>query len=203
MVFYVDSQKSSSAEEIAFLLNKCILQYPGRWSELVFLCIGSDRVTGDCLGPYIGHQLLEHLNTDTHGVYVYGTLKSPVHALNLSRISRQIKILHPEGLVIAVDASLGQKKHLGYVTIADGALYPGAGVQKNLPPVGDIHITGIVNTAGLMEHLTLQTTRLSTVVALADVIAGGILKILPAETDLSASDPHSEHSHSALLHAHA
>ena len=101
MVFYVDSQKSSSAEEIAFLLNKCILQYPGRWSELVFLCIGSDRVTGDCLGPYIGHQLLEHLNTDTHGVYVYGTLKSPVHALNLSRISRQIKILHPEGLVIA------------------------------------------------------------------------------------------------------
>ena len=84
MVFYVDSQKSSSAEEIAFLLNKCILQYPGRWSELVFLCIGSDRVTGDCLGPYIGHQLLEHLNTDTHGVYVYGTLKSPVHAVNLS-----------------------------------------------------------------------------------------------------------------------
>lgn len=142
MVFYVDSQKSSSAEEIAFLLNKCILQYPGRWSELVFLCIGSDRVTGDCLGPYIGHQLLEHLNTDTHGVYVYGTLKSPVHALNLSRISRQIKILHPEGLVIAVDASLGQKKHLGYVTIADGALYPGAAVQKELPPVGDIHITG-------------------------------------------------------------
>ena len=118
MVFYVDSQKSSSAEEIAFLLNKCILQYPGRWSELVFLCIGSDRVTGDCLGPYIGHQLLEHLNTDTHGVYVYGTLKSPVHALNLSRISRQIKILHPEGLVIAVDASLGQKNLITYQKVS-------------------------------------------------------------------------------------
>ena len=177
MVFYVDSQKSSSAEEIAFLLNKCILQYPGRWSELVFLCIGSDRVTGDCLGPYIGHQLLEHLNTDTHGVYVYGTLKSPVHALNLSRISRQIKILHPEGLVIAVDASLGQKKHLGYVTIADGALYPGAAVQKELPPVGDIHITGIVNIAGVLEQLTLQTTRLSTVISLADTITQGIVTV--------------------------
>ena len=175
MVFYVDSQKSSSAEEIAFLLNKCILQYPGRWSELVFLCIGSDRVTGDCLGPYIGHQLLEHLNTDTHGVYVYGTLKSPVHALNLSRISRQIKILHPEGLVIAVDASLGQKKHLGYVTIADGALYPGAAVQKELPPVGDIHITGIVNIAGVLEQLTLQTTRLYTVIPLADTLTQGIV----------------------------
>ena len=120
MVFYVDSQKSSSAEEIAFLLNKCILQYPGRWSELVFLCIGSDRVTGDCLGPYIGHQLLEHLNTDTHGVYVYGTLKSPVHALNLSRISRQIKILHPEGLYNTVIENNRQKYHLLYIKFTAG-----------------------------------------------------------------------------------
>ncbi len=54
--------------------------------------------------------------------------------------------------------------------------------------VGDIHITGIVNIAGLMDHLTLQTTRLSTVIALADVIACGILKILPAEADLSPVD---------------
>ena len=196
MVFYVDSQKSSSAEEIAFLLNKCILQYPGRWSELVFLCIGSDRVTGDCLGPYIGHQLLEHLNTDTHGVYVYGTLKSPVHALNLSRISRQIKILHPEGLVIAVDASLGQKKHLGYVTIADGALYPGAGVQKNLPPVGDIHITGIVNAAGSKENLLLQTTRLSTVMTLADVITAGFVETF-RDNKLNVY-PYSQPSHAQL-----
>ena len=100
MVFYVDSQKSSSAEEIAFLLNKCILQYPGRWSELVFLCIGSDRVTGDCLGPYIGHQLLEHLNTDTHGVYVYGTLKSPVHALNLPEFPARSKFCIPKAWLL-------------------------------------------------------------------------------------------------------
>ena len=171
MAFYIDAGKNGSSGEIAYLLKKCILHCPKRWTEIVFLCIGSDRVTGDCLGPYIGHLLTPH---------------ETGHAL-----------------VIAIDASLGQKKHLGYVTIGNGALYPGAGVQKNLPPVGDIHITGIVNTAGLMDHLTLQTTRLSTVVALADVIAGGILKILPAEADLSASDPHSEHSHSALLHAHA
>lgn len=173
MVFYVNSQKSNSPQEIASLLNKCILHYPGEWSELVFLCIGSDRVTGDCLGPYIGHQLVERLNT--HDVYIYGTLKAPVHALNLEKTSRRIRILHPDGLVIAIDASLGQKKHLGYVTIADGALYPGAGVQKELPPVGDIHITGIVNIAGLLEQLTLQTTRLSTVVSLADTITQGIL----------------------------
>ena len=173
MVFYVNSKENNSSQEITFFLKKCILHHPGKWSELVFLCIGSDRVTGDCLGPYIGHQLLDRL--DLQDIYVYGTLKDPVHALNLEKVSRMIRSIHPQSLVIAIDASLGQKKHLGYVTIADGALYPGAGVQKELPPVGDIHITGIVNIAGVLEQLTLQTTRLSTVISLADTITQGIL----------------------------
>lgn len=172
MAFYVNSQDRNSSREIAFLLRKCILHHPGKWSELIFLCIGSDRVTGDCLGPYIGYQLSQ---LDLQGIYVYGTLHDPVHALNLTKVSRLIKALHPNGLVIAIDASLGQKKHLGYVTIANGALYPGAGVQKELPPVGDIHITGIVNIAGILEQLTLQTTRLSTVISLADTITQGII----------------------------
>ena len=68
------------------------------------------------------------------------------------------------------------------MTIANGALYPGAGVQKDLPPVGDIHITGIVNVSGMLEQLTLQTTRLSIVVQLADAISQGILDLLPKES---------------------
>lgn len=71
-----------------------------------------------------------------------------------------------------------QKKHLGYVTIDNGSLYPGAAVQKHLPPVGDIHITGIVNISGILAQLTLQTTRISTVISLADTIARGLLPIL-------------------------
>ncbi|MDO5135183.1 MAG: spore protease YyaC [Eubacteriales bacterium] len=178
MSFYVDTKREDSCKEIARLLKSCILHHPGAWSELVFLCIGSDRMTGDCLGPYIGHQLSSR---SIHGIFVYGTLQQPVHALNLSRISEAIRIRHPQGLVIAIDASLGEKKHLGYVTIGNGALYPGAGVRKKLPPVGDIHITGIVNMSGVLEQLTLQTTRLSTVIALGDTITQGILDVLPRE----------------------
>lgn len=185
MAFYINTNQQDCSREISVLLKKCILSYPHHWTDLVFLCIGTDRVTGDCLGPYVGHRLSSFCFP---GIYVYGTLVQPVHALNLCDTRKEILSRHPDSLIIAVDASLGQKKHLGYVTIGNGALYPGAGVQKDLPPVGDIHITGIVNTAGIMEQLTLQTTRLSTVVALADVIACGILKILPAETDLSPVD---------------
>ena len=175
MAFYINSSEKTSSSEISYLLHKCIRHQRKKWSELIFLCIGSDKITGDCLGPYIGHQLSRYKSGH---FFVYGTLAEPVHALNLERVFTEIKNRHPKALIIAIDASLGEKKHLGYVTIGNGALHPGAGVQKNLLPVGDIYITGIVNIAGILEQLTLQTTSLFTVISLADVITQGILQLL-------------------------
>lgn len=179
MAFYIDAKKTDSSKRISYLLKKCILHHPSKWTEIVFLCIGSDRVTGDCLGPYIGHSLS---NLQIPGISVYGTLSHPVHALNLKETDRKIKASHPSALVIAIDAALGTKKHLGYVTIGNGALYPGAGVQKELPPVGDIHVTGIVNISGLLEQMTLQSTRLSTVIFLGDTIIKGITGMIPEKS---------------------
>ena len=172
MPFYINTQNQDSSREIARVLEKCIQRHKKDWSEIVFLCIGSDRVTGDCLGPYVGYRLSQY---QIPGIFVYGTLNQPVHAINISHIMDSIASTHPSALVIAIDASLGEKRHLGYVSIGNGSLYPGAAVQKDLPPVGDIYITGIVNIAGIREYLTLQTTRLSTVITLADTITQGIL----------------------------
>ena len=49
MTFFVNASKEHSPSQIAYLLKKCILHHPGQWSDLVFLCIGTDRMTGDCL----------------------------------------------------------------------------------------------------------------------------------------------------------
>ncbi|MFP3381143.1 DUF1256 domain-containing protein, partial [Bacillus sp. SIMBA_069] len=52
-----------------------------------------------------------------------------------------------------------------------GALKPGAGVGKELPPIGDASITGVVNVGGFMEYFVLQNTRLSLVMKMATQIA--------------------------------
>ena len=174
MAFYINGKGENPSREIAYLLKKFILHHTGKWSEIVFLCIGSDRATGDYLRPYVGWHLSQQ---NLPGVSVYGTLSAPVHALNLEQSLKHIRKYHPKALVIAIDASLGAKKHLGYITIGNGSLYPGAGVQKALPPVGDIYITGIVNISGFLHPLTLQTTRLATVIDLAEIITGAILEI--------------------------
>ena len=181
MTFYINARQTDSVCKISGSLRQCILHYRNNWSELVFLCIGTDRVTGDCLGPFVGQKLSSYSGTVFS---VYGTLFQPVHALNLTDIYQHIQTHHPNALIIAIDASLGEKKHLGYVTIANGALHPGAAIHKQLPSVGHIHITGIVNVSGVLEQLTLQTTRLSTVILLADKIVQGILESIPlSKTD--------------------
>lgn len=138
--------------------------------ELVVLCIGTDRSTGDSLGPLTGSKL-KTLNLFPH---IYGTLDDPVHATNLEAMLKSINTTFKYPYVIAVDACLGKLENVGCVTLGQGSVKPGAAVNKDLPPVGNAYITGIVNVGGFMEHLVLQSTRLNLVMKMADIIAHGL-----------------------------
>jgi putative sporulation protein YyaC len=138
---------------------------------IVFVCIGTDRSTGDSLGPLIG-TFLEEKNISPFTVY--GTLDDPIHAVNLEEKLAEIKQKHFNPFIVGIDACLGRLKSVGTIQIASGPVKPGAGVNKELPEVGDIHITGIVNVSGFMEFFVLQNTRLNLVVKMAKIIANGI-----------------------------
>lgn len=138
--------------------------------EIVVLCIGSDRSTGDALGPLTGSKL-KALNRFQH---IYGTLDDPIHATNLQSRLESIQSSISQPFVLAVDACLGKLENVGYVTLGHGSVKPGAAVNKDLPAVGNAYITGIVNVGGFMEHMVLQSTRLNLVMKMADTIAHGI-----------------------------
>lgn len=140
--------------------------------HLVVVCVGTDRSTGDSLGPLIGTTLLRNLPPN---ITVYGCLDEPVHALNLEHCAARIKARHPDAVVLAIDACLGKSENVGYISLKAGPLKPGTGVNKALPEIGDYHIIGIVNVGGMMEYFVLQNTRLSLVMRMSEVIANGLL----------------------------
>ena len=147
-----------------------ILSHLHQEAPLILLCIGTDRSTGDALGPLVG----ERLAPCAPKTKVLGNLSAPVHAVNLKKVLEDINSHYINPFIIAIDASLGRSENVGTIKLAPGALKPGAGVKKDLPPVGNFHITGIVNIGGFMEYMVLQNTRLFTVMKMADIIADGI-----------------------------
>lgn len=155
--------------------------------HLLLLCIGTDRSTGDALGPLIGQRLKDFGPPE---VSVLGTLDHPVHASNLEETLRAIERDYAQPLVIAVDACLGQAANVGLINVGLGPLRPGAGVNKNLPPVGDLYITGTVNVGGMMEYLVLQNTRLSLVIKMADAIAAALSQAVTAYRDALSATSH-------------
>lgn len=147
------------------------LNYTKEYERIVILCIGSDRSTGDCLGPLVGHKLSL---IKYKGVSVYGTLDNPVHAKNLKEAVERIYINYERPFIIAIDASLGSSTNIGCISLGNGPIMPGAGVYKDLPAIGDMHVTGTVNIGGFMEFLILQNTRLSLVMKMSEIISNGI-----------------------------
>jgi len=139
----------------------------------VILCIGTDRSTGDALGPLIGTHL-SRLNLPL--LHVYGTLDQPVHATNLIQTIEFIQQSFVDPFVIAIDACLGRVDSIGCIVLADGPLKPGAGVHKQLPEVGEANLTGIVNVGGFMEFMVLQNTRLNLVWRMSENISSLITR---------------------------
>lgn len=137
---------------------------------VLFACIGTDRSTGDALGPLVG-QRLRRLGHAEHEVL--GTLEDPLHALNLGERILPRLGERPRPLIVAIDAALGALKSVGSVHVRPGGLRPGEGVGKDLPQIGELSIAGTVNVrAGAMDAHVLQCTRLFLVQSLAELIAG-------------------------------
>lgn len=144
--------------------------------KVLFLCIGTDRCTGDSLGPLIGHQLMRVKKRDWE---ILGTLHQPVHALNLKETMQQVEEAYGEYVVVAIDASLGRLRQVGRISVGRGAIQPGQGLKKDLKAVGDIYITGVVGICGRGSWF-LQNTRLALVMDMAEAISIGIVSGLTA-----------------------
>ncbi|OBZ16242.1 spore protease YyaC [Bacillus sp. FJAT-27264] len=132
--------------------------------QVTFLCIGTDRSTGDSLGPLTGSRLLDY-----GFPHVVGTLPNPCDADNLAV---RVASIPPGQIIIAVDACLGTLLTRGSYLAAVGPLQPAQSVGLKFPAVGHYSIAAIVDVNGPKPYHTLQTTPLHRVMIMAEQIAG-------------------------------
>ena len=140
----------------------------------IFVCIGSDLVLGDSLGPLIG-TMLRKRNLSS---YVYGTLNFPITAKEIEYVKTYIKQMHPNTTLIAIDAAIGAQDDVGLIKVTDKGLAPGLGVNKKLGVVGDVSIIGVVAGKSLQNYNLYNLTRLNLVFKMAEKIVDGIEKYI-------------------------
>lgn len=155
--------------KIAYTMQYEMMEKFRTISEMpVIICIGSTRVTGDCLGPIVGHLLKTNYNVPA---FIYGTLEKPVTAANIEETVKFVEMVHGGKPVIAVDAAVGRADSIGEIRIYDDGIYPGLAAGKVLSKVGTHSIIGVVEEKSYFGANLLLSTRFGLVSELAETIA--------------------------------
>ena len=155
-------------------------QYSRRMKrETVVICIGSDRVSGDMLGPLVGSALREEYRLPCP---VYGWVGESVNGVNLEQYLEMVEKKHPESALIAVDAALGKKEDVGRVRLKKGGIKAGGALERKGERIGDVGVIGVVagEKPASEVYATLLAVPFSLVESLAARIAGLIYEALTA-----------------------
>lgn len=170
--------KSKYDYELSIKIKKYIKEQ-NNISNLVFLCIGTDRMTGDAFGPLVGSKIKEKL--EKYNINVYGTLDKNVCWTNIGETIEKIYSKYSKPCIIAVDSALSKKENIGKIIVSKEKMHIGGGLNKKKIEVGDISIKAVVGSdLKIPEHnfYALQNVSLNEVMKMVNTVSNGIFHAL-------------------------
>lgn len=143
---------------------------PEGTQHIYVMGIGSSRISGDSLGPFVGTLLK---NSYPEHLTVLGNLQSPLDA---TRIVPDVTTFpfRKNSFVLAVDSVFGSEEMVNSIVVNEGPIVPGIGLGNNLPPIGNCSITGVVLENDPALKNSLLCTDLNLIYTMATSIAKGI-----------------------------
>ena len=154
----------------------CKTSYNKSYSAIVFLCIGTDRITGDCFGPLVGYKL-KNIYQNKKIINIIGDLENTVQSNNIKQKYENIIETYKNPFIISVDSALSLEENIGKIIVEENGIEIGSGLNKKLIEIGNMSIKGIVakNTYNTKCNFNiLQNTHLSLIMNMADIVTSGI-----------------------------
>lgn len=145
----------------------------------VIVCIGSDRVSGDSLGPVTGSMLKNKLNNPQ--VIVLGSLDGTVTAKEIKYLNSFLRETFLGRTVICIDSAVGSLSDVGVIKISDSPLLPGSGINKRLGKIGDVSVQGVVAEKNFLSKSALSEVKMGMIYKMSDIISDSITKIFSPE----------------------
>lgn len=169
--------KEKFIEDFSYIFNKVKKQKD--YSEVAFLCVGTDRITGDCFGPLVGTKLIELLKEYNYSnINIYGSLSQNLSYENISEI---IKNINKKSIIIVIDAALSKKENIGKIFVSNTKTVLGKSLERAQIEIGDISIKSVVAKdykIAKCNFKALQNISLSGVMTLANIVSEGIFELI-------------------------
>lgn len=145
------------------------------FDKIFFICAGTDKITGDSLGPFVGSKLEEYFSEKNYSnIYIYGTLDNNINHENIKNILN--KIDKKTGVII-VDAALSNKQNMGNIYVLNKKTVLGKGLKKNNFKIGDISIKTVVarDYKNLIGNFNaLKRAPITKIIKLSNILSEGI-----------------------------
>ena len=149
--------------------------------EIVFVCIGTDRIIGDSFGPLVGTKIQNELEKyNISNINVYGTLENNVSYTNINQIIKIIDERYKNPYIVTIDSALGNKEYIGKIIVNQGKIQLGKGLNKNKIELGDLSIRAIVGKDSKIpkyNFYNLQNISLNTIIKMSDIVSDSIIEV--------------------------
>ena len=113
------------------------------FSHIIILCVGTNKLVGDCVGPIVGNKLARLLK-QSNNIIIYGNMKSTLNSKNARLIINKIFKDYSNPFIITIDAALGQKELINKVIINTGNIQIGNSIGHNISYFSHINIKAVV-----------------------------------------------------------
>lgn len=130
-------------------LSKQLGKINPNFSNLIFLCIGTDKIIGDSIGPIVGSKLKE---IENNYIKIYGTLEKNLDFLNTKSMLENIYKIYENPFLITIDAALSRRKNIGEIFVTNGYIKLGNALEKSICYYSNINIKCVVG-----EYLDKKT----------------------------------------------
>lgn len=162
------------------------LYFPHYHTELIFLCVGTDKIIGDAIGPIVGTKLekgLQQNDTSDRGknINIYGKIGNTLNFKNAYGLLSYMKKQYKNPFIITIDAALSENGKVGEIVVNEGKIELGNSLGRCIEWDSHINIKGVVGnySNNPKENIeTLKNVQVHSAMTMSQNIYQGIQKII-------------------------
>lgn len=162
-----------------------ILKSKQQNKNIIFLCIGTNLVTGDSIGPIVGTNLKNDLKNITkfkselyltnRNIEVLGDMSNNI---SYNNIEDNIKNISNDNFIIVIDSALSTEDNIGKIFVHNRGLKYAESLKRKNNLIGDMSIKAVVgkNTKNRLKNFkVLKNTSTKRILAMSNFVSKGII----------------------------